>query len=117
MALHEAGVEGWRPAEHEVGVMGWSFNGPEVEFQFEGVPAQVHPDGNNVAWCCPDCGHPIIFVYRLGRSGSSANDATECRGCGSRFYLEPPFGHRQEPIAGVPEVPAPLMLLRRGGLG
>jgi hypothetical protein len=96
-ARDETDKLGWASLIYRSGVsqMGWSFGGPEVEFEFEGVPARVHPDGNNIAWCCPDCGHPLIFVYRIGRAGSSLDNPTQCIGCDSRFYIEPPFGQRQ----------------------
>jgi len=92
--------------------MGWTFNVQrEVAFQYQG-PTQVHADGNNVAWKCQACDHPILFVYQNGRIGSGPRSPTECPGCQTRYYLEPPY-FRPEPDQPTP--PAPLMTIVQVG--
>jgi predicted RNA-binding Zn-ribbon protein involved in translation (DUF1610 family) len=86
--------------------MGWSFN-PVVGFQHLGVPTQVHADGNNAAWTCPGCGHPVLFVYQNGRVGSSAASPTTCPGCGQTYSLLPAYSQPEPP--GTPVAPAPVM--------
>lgn len=92
--------------------MGWSFSG-NVAFTFEESPVVINADGNNVAWTCPDCGNPILFVYRQGRTGSSAAAPARCAGCEAGFFLEPPFGAHPEPPRGISEPPDPNMRIRR----
>jgi len=86
--------------------MGWTLQG--VQFQHQGVPTQMHADGNNAAWVCPKCKHPVLFVYQNGRSGSGPNSRTYCPGCPASYHLSPPFT-RPEPPAGNPVQPAPIM--------
>ncbi len=46
--------------------MGWTFSvQPQPTFWHNGV-AQVHANGNNVAWKCHVCSHPVLFVYQRG---------------------------------------------------
>jgi hypothetical protein len=73
--------------------MGWTFTTPEMDSHFErnDLPAQVHARGTNVAWKRDTCGHPILFVYRAGCLGSSEQCPSICRGCGQKYYLDPPF--------------------------
>ncbi len=52
--------------------MGWTLTG--CSFQRIGAATQAHALGNNAAWCCPVCDHPVLFVYR-GRGGRSGNPA------------------------------------------
>jgi len=84
--------------------MGWTFTA--VSFQRGGKTADVHADGNNVAWKCEECGWPVLFVYQLGRFGSSQSRATTCRGCKKTYYLSPEYGTQPEPAAGNPQAPA-----------
>lgn len=87
--------------------MGWTFRNSRFE------PGRVHADGNNVAWCCPECCHPIILVYQKNRVGSSRDNPSVCNGCGEGYYLDPPYGSRPEPPAGQHESPAALMRIRK----
>lgn len=59
--------------------MGWTLTG--VRFRYHGKATSAHPDGNNMAWKCPRCGHPVLFVYFNGRKGSSENRPTFCLHC------------------------------------
>lgn len=70
--------------------MGWTLSNTEFEFHGE-QKVRAHPDGNNVAWICPKCGHPVLFVYLRGRIGSSRLNPTVCRGCGARYYISPEY--------------------------
>ena len=85
--------------------MGWTLTG--VAFTRLGAPTQTHAIGNNLAWNCPDCAHPVLFVYR-GAGGKLANPAI-CPGCGQQYYLTPPYGAVVEPPAGIITQPAAIM--------
>jgi NAD-dependent SIR2 family protein deacetylase len=87
--------------------MGWTLTG--CNFQHAGAATLVHARGNNAAWCCPSCGHPVLFVYR-GRGGRAGNPS-QCPGCPAIYYLDPQFGAAAEPPRGVYQQPAPTMTI------
>ena len=84
--------------------MGWTLTG--CHFQHQGRNTDAMADGNNVAWVCPNCGHPVLFVYR-GRGGNAQNPVA-CP-CGRQFYLDPQFDRALEPN-GRPSVQRALMM-------
>lgn len=86
----------------------------QVAFEYQG-PTQVHANGNNVAWKCPTCGHPILFVYQNGRMGSGPQDSVQCPTCRAGYYLKPPYGSRHEPPRGQPMAPARRMTIVQVG--
>lgn len=67
--------------------MGWNVTG--AEFRYDGKPTKVFAHGNNVAWTCAKCAHPILFVYRQGGYGSIPTNPVQCPECNMRYYLEP----------------------------
>ena len=67
--------------------MGW--NVTEAKFQYAGNPTKAMGHGNNVAWACAKCTHPILFEYRQAGFGSIPTNPVVCPGCGMRYYLEP----------------------------
>ena len=77
--------------------MGWTFEGVRFE-----VPGDEEPvtDGNNVAWKCPSCQRPLLFVYQNGRIGSGPGRPAACE-CGASYFLDPPYQPNLEPPAGV----------------
>jgi predicted RNA-binding Zn-ribbon protein involved in translation (DUF1610 family) len=44
--------------------------------------------GNNVAFDCPDCGHPMLAIIRENQRGSSVTNPSICRSCGFRCWLQ-----------------------------
>lgn len=86
-------------ASHRSGgaVMGWTL--ADVTFTFDGTETQTDPSGNNVAWRCFACGHPVLFVYQNGKPGASSKRPAQCRGggCGRRYFLEPEYA-APEPV-------------------
>lgn len=72
--------------------MGWTLGLVET-FSFNGINQSdmVHAEGNNLAWNCNRCKRAVLFVYRGGRPGSSRQNSTECRGCGTRYHLAPEY--------------------------
>ena len=37
--------------------------------------------GNNVAFSCPKCGHPMLAIMRKSQRGSDVNNPAVCRAC------------------------------------
>jgi hypothetical protein len=91
--------------------MGWTLNG--VQFQRNGTLTRVYADGNNIAWVCPRCGCPILFVYQNGRIGSHPDTPSHCRGpgCDAAYSLSPAYGFQPEPPKGDMVIPAPFMTI------
>src|ERR1035437_9926080 len=50
--------------------------------------------GNNVAFSCVNCGHPMLAIIREHQRGSKASNPAVCPGCGLRvwFSVEPVCG-------------------------
>jgi len=44
--------------------------------------------GNNVAFACPKCKHPILAVMRDRQRGASIDNPAKCAGCGLRAWME-----------------------------
>jgi hypothetical protein len=60
--------------------------GKEVIFDDAVTSADAH--GNNVAWCCPLCKHPVLFVCRKDQKGFN-NKYTVCKGCKKKYTIIP----------------------------
>jgi hypothetical protein len=88
--------------------MGWTLSGI-VQFLFKEKPAITVAHGAHVAWCCPCKKAPILFVYLQGQPGSGADKPARCLECGSEYHLDPGYGARPEPPAGMPVAPSPVM--------
>jgi hypothetical protein len=54
-------------------------NGEEIE---------ADPHGNNLAFCCMECGHPVVAVALENQRGSDEQHPASCRGCGARYFLD-----------------------------
>jgi DNA-directed RNA polymerase subunit RPC12/RpoP len=67
--------------------MGWKVTG--AKFQYDGKPTKAMGHGNNVAWACAKCSHPILFEYRQAGYGSIPTNPVRCPECGMKYYLEP----------------------------
>jgi len=50
------------------------------------VSADAH--GNNIAFICPRCGHPVLAVMFENQRGSSREKPTLCKGCHTSFWME-----------------------------
>jgi hypothetical protein len=44
--------------------------------------------GNNLAFCCPDCGHPILAVALENQRGSDDQHPAVCKGCKKQYVLD-----------------------------
>jgi len=45
----------------------------------------VDAHGNNIAFICPDCGHPVLAVMLANQRGSSSEHSTSCKGMNCEF--------------------------------
>ena len=52
-----------------------------------GSEISADPHGNNLAFCCTACGHPIVAVALHNQRGSDANHPATCRGCNAQYFL------------------------------
>lgn len=58
--------------------------------EMDGKKIDSHPSGNNVAFVCLKCSHPVLAVLGpIGSMGISEDKPTTCKGCGSNYVLEP----------------------------
>ena len=46
-----------------------------------------HAFGNNVAFACPDCGHPVLAIMLENQQGSDSDHPTECQKCHKKYWL------------------------------
>ncbi len=53
-----------------------------------GDAANVDAFGNNVAFLCNKCGHPVLAVVRKDQRGNSIKNPAVCRECGEEFVIE-----------------------------
>lgn len=53
-----------------------------------GIEIPVDAHGNNLAFNCPDCGHPILGIARDNQKGSDERHPTTCKGCGEQYFLD-----------------------------
>lgn len=44
--------------------------------------------GNNVAFCCPKCQHPVLAIAREHQRGFSKDTPTKCPGCDLVLWIE-----------------------------
>jgi len=58
-----------------------------VCFDREGHAVLCDSFGNNVAFACPACKHPILAIMREYQRGSSSHNPSVCPSCGFRCWL------------------------------
>ena len=56
---------------------------------YEGNPLLTDAQGNNAAFQCPKCKHPVLLVTAGGTRGMSANSPAECPNseCSRKYVL------------------------------
>ena len=54
----------------------------------DGSEIRADPFGNNVAFICPECGHPVLATALANQRGSDEEHPTDCKGCGSLYFLD-----------------------------
>ena len=53
-----------------------------------GAEIQADAFGNNVAFTCSDCGHPVLATALENQRGYDEDHPSECRGCGTKYFLD-----------------------------
>jgi len=46
------------------------------------------PFGNNIAFACFSCKHPVLAIAREHQRGNSEKNPAVCRGCGKKYFIE-----------------------------
>jgi predicted RNA-binding Zn-ribbon protein involved in translation (DUF1610 family) len=56
----------------------------------DGMGLEIEADAHEteLAFCCPDCGHPVLADARERRRGSDESQPTTCKGCGEQYFLD-----------------------------
>jgi len=54
----------------------------------DGDIAKIDAFGNNVAFLCNKCGHPVLAVVRENQRGSSRNNPAVCKACNDEFVIK-----------------------------
>ncbi|NRB41750.1 MAG: hypothetical protein HRU20_25315 [Pseudomonadales bacterium] len=44
--------------------------------------------GENLAFACLDCGHPVIAHSKKGKRGSCEDIPSACKNCGEMYFLD-----------------------------
>jgi hypothetical protein len=44
--------------------------------------------GDNIAFCCFECAHPILAVALKNQRGSDEDHPAVCRGCAAKYFLD-----------------------------
>lgn len=50
------------------------------------IPADAH--GNNIAFNCMECDHPVLATALDNQRGSDEGHPAKCKGCGKRYFLD-----------------------------
>ncbi len=53
-----------------------------------GDQIDADPHGNNIAFCCFDCGYPILAVALENQRGFDEMHPAACRGCKVKYFLD-----------------------------
>jgi len=46
------------------------------------------PHGDNIAFSCLACGHPVLAIAGNSQRGSDEEHAAICKGCGQKHFLD-----------------------------
>jgi len=46
------------------------------------------PFGNNLAFTCMDCGHPVLALALENQRGSSESSPVICKGCDASYFMD-----------------------------
>lgn len=54
----------------------------------DGALIRADAFGNNVAFACSECGHPVLATALENQRGSDRQHLSECRGCQTGYFLD-----------------------------
>ena len=53
-----------------------------------GSEISADPHGNNLAFCCWACGHPVLAIAFKNQRGSDEEHPAACKGCNVQYFLD-----------------------------
>ena len=53
-----------------------------------GVEIAADTHGNNIAFACFSCGHPVLAIARENQRGSDEKHPADCKSCGDEYFLD-----------------------------
>jgi len=53
-----------------------------------GKKVDADPFGNNIAFACFCCKHPVLAIAREHHRGNSKENPAVCKGCGKKYFME-----------------------------
>lgn len=62
-----------------------------TNFRVENVRGEAinaDPFGNNIAFSCFSCKHPVLAIARKYQRGNSKENPAICRGCEARYFIQ-----------------------------
>ena len=59
-----------------------------IVMESNGSEILADPHGNNLAFCCMKCGHPMLAVALEYQRGSDEAHPATCRGCQAKYFLD-----------------------------
>lgn len=54
----------------------------------DGVEIAADAHGNNLAFSCLGCGHPVLGIALDNHKGSDERHPTTSKGCGEKYFLD-----------------------------
>lgn len=53
-----------------------------------GVEIVADAHGNNLAFSCSKCRHPVLAIALENQRGSDEGHPSACKGCGTKYFLD-----------------------------
>jgi hypothetical protein len=57
----------------------------DAKIMYAGQGTDADSFGNNIAWKCPSCEHPVLFVCLDNQKGWGQDNWTPCEGCERQY--------------------------------
>ena len=54
----------------------------------DGEEIEADPYGNNIAFTCGNCSHPILAIAMENQRGSDEEHPVKCIGCGEDYFID-----------------------------
>ena len=72
----------------------------------EGTEIEADAFGNNVAFACWRCGHPVLATALENQRGYDEQHPAVCKGCGGSYFLDVRSGAQKLYIHVLPQIDA-----------
>lgn len=67
------------------------------------IEADAH--GDNIAFSCPACEHPVLSSTLDDQPGSDEEHPAECKGCGEQYFLSIRYQSKKLYVLALSEMP------------